>query len=143
MRLEKYVKNKHYPILLRWFDQYGWEPWHWDIVSPYSWMAYVGGKPTAFTGFYAHVGTKGAQLAFTIGDKNSTCTKKAVNMLMRRVRAECKKLGIMYLHYTTERKYRSMMDTFIKHGGTLLDETSLVACMAFNNNVLDFMKEDE
>ena len=137
-------EEKDYPTLVRWFEQWGWDAWDMDIISPYSYLVEFKGDPVLFTSFYKGEGCSFGNMGFTISDKDigKLVAGRAISKGLDHVKQEAEKSGIKCLQYATDTESKVMVDFFCKKGGEITDHgDAYIAIMGLNGFDTDFYYE--
>lgn len=141
--IRKFTKSD-YPTLLGWFNDWGWDAWGLETISPYSYIVEYKGEPVLFTSFYKFEGCVGGNMGFTISKKDAGkfVVGKAISLGLDHVFAEATKAGVKGLQYATDKESKVMVDFFVKKGGEITDNgDAYIAIKSLDNYDIDFYYE--
>lgn len=133
-----------YPKLCEWFEQWGWDAWQLEMITPYAYIVEFKGEPVLFTSFYKYEGTPSGNMGFTISDQNAgkLVTGRAISKGLDHVISEAERLGVKCLQYATDKESKVMVDFFCKKGGEISDNgDAYIAVMGLNGYNTDFYFE--
>lgn len=134
--IRKYSKSD-YPILEKWFKDWGWEAWGIDSISPFAFWVFDDDKPIFFTSYYKAVGCNLAQMGISISLKDCPKLKlaRAISLGLDTLFQDAQSEGIKAIRYATDLESKVMIDYFVKKGAKLIDNDALVAIKVFDENM--------